>query len=232
MEMTSELQESKTEPKGSGLKGLVLFSIISFGVCFAGIYALSVERRKTKAAENLEESSSGYFEGHTYINRVLGWQFDFPEGMTLLDHGQLKEWKHLPQIPGFETDSDAYSRLFLALGESFSVVAFARLELLRDLPFGQTREQIIVEEQEKIRQTIIGNNPLFECNFEINDVVIDIVPFKSLSVVFYHKGEAQKRQLIFTTHFDNLLLNITVVYFNPLRGEQVISALMNSKFNE
>jgi hypothetical protein len=232
MEMTSELQESKTERKGSGLKGLVLFSIISFVVCFAGIYALSVERRKTKAAENLEESSTGYFDGYTYINKDLGWELDFPEGMTILDYGQLQAWKYLPQIPGFETDSEAHSRLFLALGESFSVVAFARLELLFDLPFWLTREQIMSEEQEKIRQSIIGNNPAFECNFEVNDVVIDKVPFKSLSVVFIHDGEEQKRQVIFTTLFENLLLNVTVVYHNPFRGEQIIAALRNSSFSE
>jgi hypothetical protein len=232
MEMTSELQESKTERKGSGLGGLVLFSIISFVVCFAGIYALSVERRKTKAAENLEESSTGYFDGYTYINKALGWELDFPEGMTLLDHGQLQAWKYLPQIPGFEMGSDADSRLFLALGESFSVVAFARIELLDDLPFWKTREQIIVEAQENLRQSIIENNLLFECNFEVNDFLIDKVPFKSLSVVFIHHGEEQKRQVIFTTLFENLLLNVTVVYHNPFRGEQIISALMNSKFTK
>ncbi len=227
--MIAEIQNNTPEKKGSGFRGLILFAVVSFAVCFAGIYVLSHIRQKKQTAFDKEQTSTGFFEGNTFFHPELGWRLIFPQGMILQDHSEMLDWERMPQISGFENSSDAKTNLFLALGNAFSVVGFACLESVEDIPSYYTREQIVAEAQEKLRQTIDGTT-LFQCDSEVNDVLIDQVPFKKMSLVFLYQGEEQKRQVIFSTLIDKNLLHVTVVYYNALSGNQLISAIENSSF--
>lgn len=227
--MTSEIQNNKPQEKGSGLSGLILFAVVSFAVCFAAIYFLTGERDKKQTAIDEDQTSAGFIEGSTFFHPELGWRLNFPEGMILQDQTEMQGWQRLPQIPGFENTAEGETRLFLALGNAFSVAGLACLESTKDIPSYYTQDQIVAEAQEKLRQSINGTT-LFQCDGEVTDVLIDQVPFKKLSMVFLHQGQEQKRQVIFSTVIKKHLLHVTVVYYNTLAGEQLISAIENSSF--
>ncbi|MEE4176244.1 MAG: hypothetical protein V2I46_01910 [Bacteroides sp.] len=231
MEESPEEKRTITKRKGSGFRRLILFSIISFAVCFAAVYFLTRNRNRKIALKEGQEFNTGYFEGNKYTNPDLGWQINFPEGMTLLDNEHLKDWNQLPQVPGFAPDSIGDTGLFLALGDAFSVVAYASVEALYSRVVFQTNEQIITQTQQRLRQSITARNA-YPCDCEVSDVLIDQVPFKRMSLEFIHEDQVQKRQEVFSAVTGNHLLHVTVVYYNVLNGEKLITAIQNSVFEK
>ena len=230
MAISPELSDNEKEIKGSGSKGLILFALCSLAICFAAVWFLTHNRNRKLALSQEKIFSTGYFEGNAYYNPDLGWRINFPEGMTLLDHQHLEEWKQFPQVPGFAPDSIGDTGLFLALGDAFSVVAFASVESLNSHDVFQTHDQVITQTQLALRNSIARRNP-YSCDCEVDDVMIDQVPFKRMSFVFSQQGQIQKRQEVFTGIAGDYLLHVTVIYYNVLTGENMIAAILHSGFD-
>lgn len=229
MEQRPEIERKVKSGKGSGLWRLILFSVISLVVCFTAVYLLTKNHNRKLALQKDQEFNTGYFEGNRYINHDLGWQITFPQGMTFLDHQHLQEWKQFPQVPGFAPDSIGETGLFMALGDAFSVMAFASVEPVDHLTGFQTNDQIITQTQQYLRNSIAARNA-YPCEAEVSDVVIDQMAFKRMSLKFLSQGQVQKRQEVFSAVTGNYLLHITLIYYNVPDGEKLIAAILNSAF--
>lgn len=229
MENSPENTKPEIKPKGSGLTGLILFAIFAFALCFTAVYLLTMNRNQKLARMEDQAFNTGYFQGNAYHNPDLGWWIHFPEGMTLLDHQHLQDWKQLPQVPGFAPDSIGDTGLFLALGDAFSVVAYASVEPLGSRVVFQNPNQIISQTQLFLRNSIARRNP-FPCDCRVTNVMIGQVPFQRMSLLFTHQGQVQKRQEVFSGIAGDYLLHITVIYYNVLAGERMIAAILDSGF--
>ncbi|MDX9941363.1 MAG: hypothetical protein RBS53_04010 [Bacteroidales bacterium] len=229
MENSPETVEIKKTQKGSGFSGLILFAFISFALCFAAVWVLTQNRNHKLARLHDLEFNTGYFVGNTYHNPDLAWRISFPEGMTLLDHQHLQDWKQLPQVPGFAPDSIGDTGLFMALGDAFSVVAFASVEAIEGRAVFQASDHIITQTQLSLRNSIARRNH-YPCECEVSDVLISQIPFKRMSLVFVHQGQVQKRQEVFSGVAANYLLHVTVIYYNTFAGENMIAAILDSDF--
>lgn len=227
--MKPELQKHYLKAKGLGHYGLILFSLVVFGLCAAGIYLLTASRNKKLAAIQKPAYIAGFTSGNTYINPMLGWKINFPQDMTLLDQDQMRAWPQLPEIYGFEAMEKNQINLFLAMGETFSVVALAWIEPLQLVDETASVHQLIANEQERLLQAI-SRKTLFESNYEISEVLIDSTRFFRMNIKFMHSGDEQKQQDIFTGVVNSYLLNISLVYYKPAAGSQLISAIMASEF--
>lgn len=227
--MPEEKTENHVSKKGSGLSGLILFSLIAFAIGSAGIYLLTHFWKKKDLVIDKERIILGYLEGNAYVNPWLGWEINFPPQMSVLGHKEISDWQRLPQIPGFENQMAEQTKLFLALGEAFSVISLARLDRMEQLPYWQSHDRILANAQEKFRQSII-NNTHFECFVKVSDTTIDHLPFKLMEVIFVHNEEEQKRQVIYSTIINNYMLHITVVYYSPAGGSLMINAINESVF--
>ena len=227
--MAEEKPENNISRKGSGLSGLILFSLISFAIGFAGIYFLTQNWKKKDLEIDKERIRLGYLEGKTYVNPWLGWEISFPPQMSVLDHKEISNWQRLPQISGFENENPEFTKLFLALGEAFSVICLARLDAIEQQPYWQSHERIVANAQEKFRQSII-NNSNFECFVKVTETTIDHLPFKLMEVIFVQNEEEQKRQANYSAIINDFMLHITVVYYNPAGGSLMIDAINESRF--
>ncbi len=215
--------------KGLGPTGLILFTLLAFGLCTAGIFFLTTDRNKKLAAVQNPAQSAGFFENNTYVNPLLGWKIDFPQGMTLLDQNQMQDWHQLPEIYGFDAKTENQVNLFLAMGETFSVVVMAWIEPQPQTETLATINQFIDTEQEKLRQAITRKT-LFEINWEVTEVMVDGVPFKRMNIKFMQSGDEQKQQDIFTGLINENLLHISLVYYKPSAGSQIMNAIIASEF--
>jgi|GEM_PF-4349405 len=227
--MSTEQQTYINKRKGSGLQGLVLFSLVSFAVCFAGIFLLTQFWKKKDIKIDKDLVKTGYFDGKTYFNPWLGWKITFPDEMTVLDHNEIQTWRRLPQIPGFEYENSENTTLFLALGEAFSVVSLARLDQIEQQFFLQPHDIILSGIQEEFRQSIINNTP-YECFVQTSELSINFVLFKLMEIIFFHNGEEQKRQAIYSSIINEHILHITVVYYNPIAGRKMNKSILESEF--
>lgn len=228
-DMKFELQTIEKKNKGLGLLGLILLSLLSFGICAAGIFYLAAERNKKLAALNSPEHLAGFFDGNTYVNPLLGWKIELPSGMSLLNQDQMKEWQKLPEMYGFEAKAANQGSLFLALGEAFSVVAIAWIEPLNESQTIIADGLVMDNALEKFKESI-SRRTLLESNWEVTELIIDGRHFKRMSIRFHTHGDLQKQQDIFTGVINNQLLNISVVYYKPAAGNQIIHSILSSEF--